>query len=49
MQTWVLGRAAVCDCGTPRTFLLPFFLIIFGVVTSGRFWTPGTSLLLERH
>ena len=20
-----LGRAAVCDCGTPRTFLLPFF------------------------
>ena len=48
MQTWDLGRAAVCDCGTPWTFLLPF-LIIFGVVTSGRFWTPGTSLLLERH
>ena len=21
-----LGRAAVCDCGTPWTFLLPFFL-----------------------
>ena len=21
----VLGRAAVCDCGTPWTFLLPFF------------------------
>ena len=20
-----LGRAAVCDCGTPWTFLLPFF------------------------
>ena len=23
----VLGRAAVCDCGTPWTFLLPFFQI----------------------
>ena len=23
---WGLGRAAVCDCGTPWTFLLPFFL-----------------------
>ena len=22
-----LGRAAVCDCGTPWTFLLPFFLL----------------------
>ena len=22
---WCLGRAAVCDCGTPWTFLLPFF------------------------
>ena len=21
---WGLGRAAVCDCGTPWTFLLPF-------------------------
>ena len=21
-----LGRAAVCDCGTPWTFLLPFFI-----------------------
>ena len=21
----LLGRAAVCDCGTPWTFLLPFF------------------------
>ena len=20
-----LGRAAICDCGTPRTFLVPFF------------------------
>ena len=23
--SWGLGRAAVCDCGTPWTFLLPFF------------------------
>ena len=22
-STWCLGRAAACDCGTPRTFLLP--------------------------
>ena len=26
---WCLGRAAVCDCGTPWTFLLPFFHWIF--------------------
>ena len=25
-SSWSLGRAAVCDCGTPWTFLLPFFL-----------------------
>ena len=25
-SSWCLGRAAVCDCGTPWTFLLPFFL-----------------------
>ena len=24
-----LGRAVVCDCGTPWTFLLPFFLCLF--------------------
>ena len=23
-SSWDLGRAAVCDCGTPWTFLLPF-------------------------
>ena len=23
---WCVGRAAVCDCGTPWTFLLSFFL-----------------------
>ena len=26
-SSWCLGRAAVCDCGTPWTFLLPFFLL----------------------
>ena len=25
-SSWCLGRAAVCDCGTPWTFFLPFFL-----------------------
>ena len=25
-SSWGLGRAAVYDCGTPWTFLLPFFL-----------------------
>ena len=24
-SSWGLGRAAVCDCGTRWTFLLPFF------------------------
>ena len=24
-SSWGLGRAAVCDCGTPWTFLLPYF------------------------
>ena len=24
-SSWGLGRAAVCDCGTPWTFLLPFW------------------------
>ena len=27
-SSWGLGRAAVCDCCTPRTFLLPFFVIV---------------------
>ena len=26
-SSWGLGRAAVCDCGTPWTFLLPVFFI----------------------
>ena len=25
-SSWCLGRAAVCDCSTPWTFLLPFFI-----------------------
>ena len=25
ISSWCLGRAAACDCGTPWTFLLPFF------------------------
>ena len=25
-SSWCLGRAAICDCGTPWTFLLPFFI-----------------------
>ena len=25
-SSWCLGRAAVCDCGTPWAFFLPFFL-----------------------
>ena len=24
-SSWCLGRAAVCDCGTPWTFFLTFF------------------------
>ena len=27
-SSWGLGRAAFCDCGTPWTFLLPFFFYI---------------------
>ena len=28
-SSWGLGRAAVCDCGNPWTFLLPFFCFLF--------------------
>ena len=27
-SSWCLGRAAICDCGTSWTFLLPFFVIV---------------------
>ena len=30
-SSWCLGRAAVCDCGTPWTFLLLFFFFCFHV------------------
>ena len=30
-SSWGLGRAAVCDCGTPWTFLLPFFGVLWRV------------------
>ena len=29
-SSWFLERAAVCDCGTPWTFVLPFFSIPLG-------------------
>ena len=28
-SSWCLGKAAVCDCGTPWTFLLPFLFFFF--------------------
>ena len=28
-SSYGLGRAAVCDCGTPWTFLLPLFMFSF--------------------
>ena len=31
-SSWGLGRAAVCDCGTPWTFLLPFFFYTMSIV-----------------
>ena len=37
-SSWGLGKAAVCDCGTPWTFLLPFFtLCCFMVYYTRRF------------
>ena len=30
-SSWGLGRAAICDCGTLWTFLLPFF--VFETIT----------------
>ena len=35
-SSWGLGMAAVCDCGTPWTFLLPFFTLwCFVVILRG--------------
>ena len=33
-SSWGLGRAAVCDCGTPWTFLLPFLYGKYGKYSS---------------
>ena len=50
-SAWCLGRAAVCDCGTPWTFLLfPFLLLLsstyvlsffsrYGVISLFRLWS----------
>ena len=27
-SSWGLGRGSVCDCGTPWSFLLPFFVSV---------------------
>ena len=44
-SSWGLGRAAVCDCGTPWTFLLPFFFysLLLVIYSASRF---GLSLAL---
>ena len=31
-SSWGLGRAAVCDCGTPWTLLLPFFCNLWRLI-----------------
>ena len=31
-SSWGLGKAAVCDCGTPWNFLLPFFALCYFVL-----------------
>ena len=45
-SSWCLGRgrrgAAVCDCGAPWTFLLPFFSEQFTSVLMSS-WKPGTK------
>ena len=44
-----LGRAAVCDCGTPWTFLLPFFAVEYNVSLSTDFMSsadPGSIAYL---
>ena len=37
LSSWCRGLAAVCDCGSPWTFLLTFFVYIFALfMQSGR-------------
>ena len=33
-SSWGLGRAAFCDCGTPWTFLLPFFFFFLYILVN---------------
>ena len=40
-SSWCLGRAAVCDCGTPWTFLLPFFLTWKSIKGNKILWKRG--------
>ena len=44
-SSWGLGRAAVCDCGTPWTFLLPF--IAFSAHYTWTLFVNCTSILLS--
>ena len=37
---WCLGRAAVCDYGTPWTFLIPFFEKYAAAAGVGAVWRP---------
>ena len=47
-SSWGLGRAAVCDCGTPWTFLLPFFfqflVVKFSIYLNRRVFVMNLSL-----
>ena len=44
-SSWGLGRAAVCDCGTPWTFLLPFLHLALGAFRT----SPVESLYAESN
>ena len=45
-SSWCLGRAAVCDCGTPWTFLLRFFFFFFFFICGICFAIVCSSSLL---
>ena len=48
-SSWCLGRAVVCDCGTPWTFLLPFFffLILVAPLCPTQVWFPHLLKLVS--
>ena len=48
-SSWDLGRAAVCDCGTPWTFLLPFLQHIHFGVSVVHVLFKGSIFLTNRH